>query len=94
MAYWTEWPRPSVTVNTQISEVERRRVMSSATIESAAVYKNYFKQARLVRQSMRSARGTFIIVEDDERTGFCYIVNGNDKATKVWGAATILVVKE
>jgi len=37
---------------------------------------------------------TTIIVEDDERTGFCYIVNGNDKATKVWGAATILVVKE
>ena len=36
---------------------------------------------------------TTIIVEDDERTGFCYIVNGNDKATKVWGAATILVIK-
>ena len=37
---------------------------------------------------------TNITVTEDERTGFCYIVNGDDKATKVYGAAKILVVKE
>ena len=34
------------------------------------------------------------IVTDDEKDGHCYLTNGRKKSEKIWGKATILVVKE
>ena len=36
---------------------------------------------------------TKYIVTDDEKDGHCYLTNGRKKSEKIWGKATILVVK-
>jgi hypothetical protein len=52
-----------------------------------------FTTSELVAELSKREGVTKYIVTDDEKDGYCYLTNGRQKSEKVWGNATILVVK-
>lgn len=55
---------------------------------------NNFSTSDLVEELCKRESVKKIIVSNNEKIGFCYITNGNQRSEKILGMAKILVIKE
>ena len=61
---------------------------------ATASYQNFFKHARLLRQSMRSITGTFVIVEDDKSLADLIGMVLKQNGRKSMSAGSVFAAKE